>query len=369
MNDATASPLPKPNAERQDQIKGNRMNTNSNADQRGTTGIHPARQTGVKFSTFVGTTALSLALLGVAAGWIGHKPAVLVKGEVEATTADLAPPVAGKVQAWHVRQGDTVRKGQLLVSLQNQDLQIKLERRRAATGSTNEPDQAARTSWVEAIEAQSNCWVQARAVAEQAQQTVDRSRELQAAGVISVQELRVRERDLDQARNAERAARANFGLAVALCGEVERLAAAVDTVRRDSAALENVIEELRLTSPMDGEVQRRIVEEGEGVTPGSPVASIVDMEALWVRLSVPEDLLNGVRVGSTLRVRVPALGNKEVVVKVTCIEANGGIAAVQHAGKTGELAQSTVEVRAVPVQATAGLRPGMTVLVDWGKFE
>ena len=224
------------------------MNTNSNVDQRGNTETHSANQ-GVKSSTFISSAALTVALLGVAAGWLGHKPAVLVRGERQATEMKVVPQAAGTGQGWHVRQDDSVRKGQLLVSLENQELQTRLGQDRAATGSANERNEILRASWAEDICVQSNWWLQARAVAEHAQETVDRSRELQAAGVISLQELQAKERDLDLARSSERAARANFDLAVALCDEVERLAAAVEHAGNRTAELEGSIAELTPTSP------------------------------------------------------------------------------------------------------------------------
>jgi len=162
-------------------------------------------------------------------------------GEVEATNIKMVPQVANKIQPSHVRQGEKVREGQLLVSLENQDVQTRLGQDCAATTSTNELKQALRDSCAEHICVQSNCWVKAKAASEQAQQTFDRSRELQAAGVMSLEELRSRERDLDLARNSEQAARASFDLAVALSGELDRLAAASEHADQAIAELQALV--------------------------------------------------------------------------------------------------------------------------------
>jgi HlyD family secretion protein len=342
----------------------------ANFDQARNTGTHPTNQGAVKPSTFVGTAVLVVALLGLTAGWRGHKPSLVVQGEVEAAKIKVVPLVAGKVQTWHVRQGDKVRKGQLLVSLENQDLQTKLGQHRAATGSTMEPRGPFRAACIEAICVQSNWWAKVKAVAESAQPIMDHARELQVAGVISLQELQARERDLDLARSSERAARANFDLAVAICGEVERLAAAAEQehATQTTAGLEALVRDLMLTSPVDGEVQRQIVEQGEWVSPGSPVASVVDLQDLWVRFDIPDNLLANIQMGTAFRVRVPCLGNQEVPVKVDYIAPNGGFAPLGQAKTTGHFAPKTFEVRAVPVRSTAGLRPGMSVLADWGSL-
>ena len=344
------------------------MNTNSNVDQPGSAGKHSANQSAVKPLTFFGTVALSIALLGVTAGWLGQKPPVLVTGEVEATNIKMVPQVASKIQGWHVRQGEKVREGQLLVSLENQDVQTRLGQDCAATTSTNELKQAVRDSCVEDISMQSNCWVKAKAVAEHAEQTVDRSRELQAAGVMSLEELKARERDLDLARSSEQSARANFDLAVTLCGEVERLAAAAEHADQAIVELQSLVAELSLTNRIDGEVQRQPAEEGEWVTPGSTVVSVVDLQDVWVRFNVPEGSLANISIGTTFYVRVPSLGNQEIPIRVNYIAPTDSRTPSQHLKKTGDFALKNFEVRAVPVHVTAGLRPGMSVLADWSKF-
>jgi len=216
------------------------MNANSNNDEPATR-MALAKQTGVKTSTFLGAVALSVALLGVAAGWLGHKPPVLGPGEVQATNINVAPHIAGKVEAWQGHQEDKVTKGQLLASIENQQVQTRLGQDCPATSSTKGPKRLLRDSCAEHICVQSNCWVKAKAAAEQAQQTFDSSRELQAAGVMSLEELRSRERDLDLARNSEQAARANFDLAVALSGEIDRLAAAAEHADQAIAELQALV--------------------------------------------------------------------------------------------------------------------------------
>jgi HlyD family secretion protein len=338
------------------------MNTNSIADQ--TSGAKSANQRGVKPSTFLGTALLSVALLGVAAGWLGHKPSVLVQGEVEATKIKVVPQVAGKLEAWQVRQGDKVRKGQRLVSVET--LQTALGQDCAA-GSTKEPSQILRSSFVEDICLQSNWWMKAKAVAEHAQETMNRSRELQSAGVISRQELEATERDLDVARSSEGAAKANLDLAVTLCGQLERLSAAAEQAALRITELEGLVAELSLTSLIDGEMQHQIAGQGECVTPGSPVAS-ADLQELWVRFNVPQESLGNIRIGTTFCVRVPSLGNQEVPVKVNSIAPDRDFTSSRHSKKTADFAVKTFEVRALPLQVTAGLLPGMSVLADCGKF-
>jgi len=347
--------------------KHNVMSAQPEGDQSGNTGTHSGKplKRGVKAAAIV-IAAISVFVLLRAPARSAHKPASVVQGEVQASEIKVVPKVAGRVQALHVRQGDKVQKGQLLVALENQDLQAKLEQARAAVELAKEHHRIVQAACVEDICAQSNWWVNAKAFAERAEKTVNRSRALQAAKVISLQELQDSERDLDWARSAERAAKASFDLAVAVFGNEGKLVVAgnLEQATRTLAELEALVGELAITSPIDGEVQGRIVGQGEMATVDLPVVSIVDPQGVWVSFHLPEDLLSNIRMGTTFRVRVPDLGNEEVPVTVNYISPNVGLAAKGARG----LDLRIFEVRAIPAQATQGLRSGMSAVLTWRDF-
>jgi len=351
-------------------IKNGLMKSQLDGDQRGS-----SRPRSVKaLNRFIKAARLVIAVLpvflsfGVVAS-PAHKPVLVIQGEVQATEVNVVPMVMGRVQALHVREGDRVRKGQLLVSLENPELQARLEQARAAMELAKEHNKILQAACVEYICAQSNLWRQAKAAAEHAEQTADRSRAFHAAKVISLQELQDLERDLEGARSSERAARASSDLARALFGNEGQLAAAASLQQATQrvAELDALVAELTLTSPIDGEVQSQIVEHGELANPGMPVMTIVDPQDLWVRFNVPEDALSKIRMGTTLRARVPALGNQEVPVKVNYISPNRHFVSSRAANGTGDFDARTFEVRAVPSQVAEGLRPGMSALLTWQK--
>jgi HlyD family secretion protein len=313
---------------------------------------------------------LTLTLTGIAACLLLSKPPLLVQGEVDATEIKLAPKVVGRVQALSVHKGDQVKKSQMLVLLESRDLQAKLEQARAAMALAKEEHaKMIRGSRVEDICAQSNLWVKAKAVTEQAERTATRLRKLQATDAISLQQVQDADRDWEVAQSSERAAKATFDLAVAGFREEDTLAAAAKLEQASAAVeeLEALVAELKLTSPIEGELQDRIVEEGELVSPGLPVVSIVNLQDVWMTFNLREDLLANIRMGSIFRVRVPALGNKEIPVKVNYIAPKGDFATWRATKATGDFDLKTFEVRAVPTEATEGLRPGMSVLATWGK--
>jgi len=92
--------------------------------------------------------------------------------------------------------------------------------------------------------------------------------------------------------------------------------------------------------------------------------SIVDLNDIWFTFNVREDLLGGLKMDKTFKVKVPALNNKIVEVKVTYIKALASYATWKATKTTGQFDVKTFEVRARPTSKVADLRPGMTALFE-----
>ena len=70
----------------------------------------------------------------------------------------------------------------------------------------------------------------------------------------------------------------------------------------------------------------------------------------------------------TIKGKIPALNSKEFEFKVNYIKAMASFATWKATKVTGEFDAKTFEVRALPVHPIPGLRPGMSVLVEWEKL-
>jgi HlyD family secretion protein len=97
--------------------------------------------------------------------------------------------------------------------------------------------------------------------------------------------------------------------------------------------------------------------------------NIVDLSDMWVVFNIREDLLPGIKMGTEFEAAVPALGNKTVRLKVNYIKAMASYANFKATKTNGGFDVKTFEVRAVPVIPIEGLRPGMSLMVDYGKLK
>ena len=133
--------------------------------------------------------------------------------------------------------------------------------------------------------------------------------------------------------------------------------------------MNSYLTETRIFAPISGEIANIIAERGELVPAGYPIITIVDLEDLWITFNLREDLLSAIHKGSTFKARFPALGKREVMLRVNYINVLGDFATWNATKTSGDFDMKTFEVHAVPVEKVAGLRPGMSALVNWDEVK
>ena len=308
---------------------------------------------------------LAAAGLGLSVIWaVDHPEPLMLQGEVEATRVDLAARVAGRVVRTPVEIGDRVAAGDLVIELDSPALRAGLDTSKAALAVANSNRDLAFSTRQEMIDARRAEREKAEADVLLAQKTYDRVSQLQERSFASEQVLDEVSNKLNAALKARAATEANLQLAIK-GNSPEQKAVAVAQVEQAAAAvaqIETDLAELTVKAPMAGEVTARTAEIGELFGAGTPLLSIVDIDNAWFTFNVREDLLNGLAVGDVLKVRVPALGGREIETRVTVINAQGSYANWRATKATGDFDLRTFEVRLEPIAAVTGLRPGMSVV-------
>jgi HlyD family secretion protein len=130
-------------------------------------------------------------------------------------------------------------------------------------------------------------------------------------------------------------------------------------------SIKALVDQLTVSAPVASQVYQIPAEEGEVVSPGVPLLSLVDLADTWLGFSLREDLIAGLKVGDPFAAQIPALGDREVVVEVRVIATKGEYAGWRATRATGDFDLRTFAIRAYPVEKIDGLRPGMSVYADW----
>ncbi len=235
---------------------------------------------------------------------------VSVGGSVEAAQrATVSTRMMGWVRQVHVREGDVVRRGSRLVTIDDGDLRAKQEQ----------------------VEAGIN---EARAVLENAERMAARFERLYAEKAVSKQQL-------DDVLTGRERARA--GLAAAEAGRAE---------------LATHLRYLDIVSPIGGLVVRKTVEPGDMANPGQPLVVVEQVDEMKIVARLGEKDIGAVAIGDTVMVEIGSLG-----------AASGRRAVLEKVVAAADRASRTFEIETRVDNADGRLKSGMfaRVLVPVGE--
>jgi HlyD family secretion protein len=324
-----------------------------------------ARGTSIRW--LVGVAAIG-ALVGLL--WYATRPPPLtIQGEVSADRVDISPRVNGRVVKLNVDVGDAVTKGAILAELESPQLATALLAAQAALAVSKADLDRVNSTRPETIAARKAEVAAADADIVLARETYQRQAHLVQSGNTPVARVDESTRNLEAAIRKKESAEAALQLAVAGASVEEKALAAAQVKQAESTLGQRHadISELTVRAPIDGQVTTRVAELGENFSAGAPLLSLVDINNPWLTFNLREDLLAGLKVGDRFEVVIPAFSGKRIEVRVTIINVQGQYATWRATRATGDFDLRTFEVRAAPVVAVEGLRPGMSVIAEWSR--
>ena len=334
--------------------------------------------------------AATVVIVGLAAWSIARArsaPLVLT-GIVTTNEVVVSPQVAGQVARLLVAEGDSVTAGQLLAVIAPDELRADrafyAHSADAATDQLESSQAALRLQELQtaqqirqaeaALQAAEAQRTEAAADADNAARSLARADALFKSQALSQQELderrtaasmgQARVAAMDRQVDAQRAA-----LALAR-GNAEQNAirrSELAAMRSQSAAAQaqRAKADLRLAwtdvrAPIAGFIDVRAVRQGEYVTPGQPLVSLVNPDEYWVRADLEESYIDRIRLGDTLVVRLPSGEERPGV--VTYRGADAGFATQRDVSRRKRDIK-TFEVRLRVDNADRRLALGMTARV------
>ena len=202
----------------------------------------------------------------------------------ESSGTSLSFAVTGTIKKIHVSAGQMVAAGQLIAELDPTTLQ--------------------------------NAYIIAKTSLEQAQDTYNRMKELHDAGSLPEMQWISIENQLKSAMASEAMSRKSLN----------------DT---------------KLYAPFSGYIASRDGEIGQNAIPGSPIVKLVNIGSVKVKISVPENEVQRIAKGSSMKIIVPALSNREFSGRVT------------ERGVSADPRSRTYEVKATIQNPGSQLLPGM----------
>lgn len=294
-----------------------------------------------------------------------NRPDSYIEGQVEGTTNRISGKLAGRVVEFYAHEGDTVKAGDTLVHIHSSVAEAQLgeaeSMHRAASAINKKVDAGTRS---QIIAAAADLVRQADAAVTITKKTYERLENLYKEGVISEQKRDEAKAAYDAAVAGKDAAESQLSLAKAgaQSEDKESTEAIANAAGSGVQMVQAVLEDSYLTAPFDGTIDQVYPEVGELVSLGAPIMSLLRADDRFVTFNVREELLNDLRMGTTIRVMIPALGKKEIDVKIYYIRDMGSYATWHSTKSTGSYDSRTFQIKARPTEEVDGLRPGMSVV-------
>lgn len=194
-------------------------------------------------------------------------------------SVDVQADIMGRVETLHVREGESVSRGQLLLRIDPTQYEAAVSRAQASVSEARAGESQARASLL------------------QARRTLERSEALAEADADLISE-----QQLEQARS-------EVEVQTALYQAAEfRVAQAVAALRES----QNQLDKTTITAPIDGVVTRLNVDEGETAivgtmnNPGSLLLTVSDLSLVEAVVRVDETDLPDVEVGDSASIEIDA---------------------------------------------------------------
>jgi multidrug resistance efflux pump len=255
-------------------------------------------------------------------------------GTVDANEVVVSSRIPGRIQTLTVDEGDSVATGQLLATIQSDDLAAARNAAQATaagqhfklqeTQDTQRQTQGGTTNQVANAQAQLQM-AQATLLQAQAQyehQEADSKRTIALAqqGVMSQQSsdeartlLNAAQAAVDSARHSVSAAQASLKVAIANTIQAQAAAKTVASTRSDVQNAQAMLKQAQVqlnyanvVAPISGKINVRAARQGEVVAAGTPIVTITDLTQTWVYAPLPETQADSVQLGDTLRVVMPS---------------------------------------------------------------
>ena len=299
-----------------------------------------------------------------------HSEPIILQGTVECTTYRASSKITVRIDKMNRHEGQHVTKGELLYTLSTPELNAKLQQAEAAKNAAAALDQKALAgARIQQIEAARNLWQKAQAGRVLSQRTFERVKTLYEQGVVAAQKFDEAEANYQAMVASEAAAKAQYELALDGASKEDKEAAAAQVQQAEGAIneVESYISDAMVYSPVDGEISSIIAEQGELVGSGYPVVSIIDTTDIWAPFNIKETLLPRIKIGGKMVAYIPAL-DRDIEFEIRYISVQADFATWSATRTQGSFDIRTFAVKAYPIGNAEGLRPGMSVLIDWNQL-
>ncbi len=306
------------------------------------------------------------------------------QGMIEATEVDINSKIPGKIGEIKFEEGQEVKEGDLLAIIDSKELSAKKEQTIALVDAAKAQYEAAQSQVTAANSqlqkaqngARSEEIAQAQAYYDLMVKTYERVENLYEKGAVSAQkkdevkaQLDIAQQKLNMANEGARSEDIS-GAQAMVASAMNMAQAAKGKYEQAKGGLDEVnayIADTFIKSPMNGVITLINVDKGELVSTGMSLATVSDLNNIWMEVNLDETKLNEVYEGQQAKISIPAFKDKTFEGKVVRVNRKPDFAVKKATNDNGNYDIVSYGVK-IKIENKEGiLRPGMTAFVEFIK--
>jgi len=248
-------------------------------------------------------TAWISALLAAVLPGFGEDPTPVYNGYVEAEYVYVAPSITGRIHSLSVAEGQDIVAGAFLFDMDatQQRAALRAANARVAQSEANlrNLETGSREQEIEVIRASLE---EARAQQTLARSTLERTESLFARDIVTQAKVDTDRASLERANAhvAQLEAQLSVAELPARDAQVVAAEATLTAARAEADQAAARLDDLHVTAPVQGRIEKVFYEAGEVAAAGSPVVSILPPDSLRVLFYLPETERSSFRIGEVL---------------------------------------------------------------------
>lgn len=317
------------------------------------------------------------------------KNTLSLKAPLEGTeSAEIVSQLHYEVIQLNVKEGDRVKKGQVLAVLDSEslkkdiqkaedNLQLLILQNQESSRDEQQSAEQARLNLEESLEDKQREYEKAVAELETDQRNYNSIKELAQIGAKSQEDLKQAKKDYQDAQRVVDGYDVKDGKVVASDAELKSLEKATTTnsasrtkqiaiERKDIERKKQDLEDCEIKSPIDGTITRVNIKRGrfaDETDDDKPMFVVENIDNLQMKVMVSEYDIDKVKIGQTAEISADILGDETVQGVVTRISPTGE----EKSGTAERVIPAVVEVQGKEHGLIAGINAKASILVDESK--
>jgi len=233
---------------------------------------------------------------------------ITATGTIEATTVKVTARVPGTIESIEFKEGDKVMAKDVVAKINRADIVAQVAMNEAAfTKAKYGLAQVSSSTQLSQLESAGALASAMNATYKKAEADYNRIKALYNQGASSLSEMERYQTAYQVSRDNYLSAQGQLNALKSSGGVSAQVGSAQADVDKAQAALDSALfqlNDLTLASPIDGILTSRNYEPGEYVGAGLALATISDLENLWIKVYVTTTELPGIKLGQTVRFTV-----------------------------------------------------------------